>query len=121
MISYILPESFFEPTTIHRTQFFVQKFNFVIKDGRIQHSIQTNESLVTVTKFALVFQTNESLQCMSHRICPCVSNKQIFSVTVRELDFVFYNKTVRDISKNIKNQLTLKNFFALVSSLYSYF
>ena len=33
MNSHILPESFFEPTTIHRTQFFVQRFNFVIKDG----------------------------------------------------------------------------------------
>ena len=69
---------------------------------------------VTVTEFALVFQTNESLQCASHRIFPCTPNKQIFSVTVTELDFVFY-------TKNIKNQLTLKNFFALVSSLYSYF
>ena len=66
-------------------------------------------------ELAYEFQTNESLQCMSHRICPCISNKQIFSVTVTELDFVFYDKTVVDISKNIKNQLTLKNFFALVS------
>ena len=62
-----------------------------------------------------------NLWCKSHRICPCISNKQIFSVTVTELDFVFYNKTVKDISKNVKNQLTLKNFFALVSSMYSYF
>ena len=45
--SHILPGSFFEPTTIHRTKFFVQKFNFVIKNGRIQLSnIQANESLV---------------------------------------------------------------------------
>ena len=45
--SHILPERFFEPTTIHRTQFFVQKFNFVIKDGRMQLSnIQANEYLV---------------------------------------------------------------------------
>ena len=45
--SHILPESFFEPTTIHRTKFFVQKLNFVIKNGRIQLSnIQANESLV---------------------------------------------------------------------------
>ena len=45
--SYILPESFFEHTTIHRTQLFVQEFHFVIKDGRIQLSnIQANESLV---------------------------------------------------------------------------
>ena len=44
--SYILPESFFQPSTIHRTQFFVQKFNFLIKDGRMQLSnIQANESL----------------------------------------------------------------------------
>ena len=49
------------------------------------------------------FQTNESLQCTSHRIFPCISNKQIFSVTVTELDFVFY-------TKNVKNQLTLKNY-----------
>ena len=64
---------------------------------------QMNLYGVTVRKFALVFQTNESLQCMSHRICPCISNKQVFSVTVTELDCLFYNKTVRDISKNIKN------------------
>ena len=32
-----------------------------------------------------------------------VLKKQIFSVTVTELDFVFYNKTVKDISKNVKN------------------
>ena len=45
--SHILPESFFEPTTIYRTHFFVQKFNFVIEDGRIQLSnIQANETLV---------------------------------------------------------------------------
>ena len=57
---------------------------------------------------------------MRHRICHCISNKQIFSATATELDFVFCNKTTRKISKTIKNQLTL-NFFALVSSLYSYF
>ena len=40
-------KGFSEPTTIYRTHFFVQKFNFVIKDGRIQLSnIQANESLV---------------------------------------------------------------------------
>ena len=66
-------------------------FNFVIKDGRIQLSnIQTNESLVTVTEFAL-FPTNKSLQCMSHRIFPCISNKDVFSVTITELHFQFYN------------------------------
>ena len=47
--------------------------------------------------------------CSSHRICPCISKKQIFSVT--ELDFVFYNKIAKDISKNLKNQLTLKKRF----------
>ena len=72
-------------------------------------------------RICLSTSKNEFLQCMSHRICPCVSNKQIFSVTVTELDFVFYNKTVRDISKNIKNQHTLRKFFALVLCLYSYF
>ena len=47
MNSHILPESFFEPTTIQRTQFFVQKFNFGIKDGRIQLSnIQASQYLV---------------------------------------------------------------------------
>ena len=31
----------------------------------------------------------------SHRIFPCISNKQIFSaVTVTELDFVFYTKNI---------------------------
>ena len=56
---------------------------------------------------------------MRHRLCPCMSKKQIFSVTAIEFDFVFCNKTVREISKVIKNQLTLKNFFAPFSSLYS--
>ena len=77
--------------------------------------------MLTVTEFAFVFQTDESLQCTSHRICLCISNKQIFSVTVTELNLLFYNKTVKDISKNLKNQLTLNIFFALVSSLFSYF
>ena len=75
----------------------------------------------TVTEFAFVFQINESLQCTSHRSYPCISNKQIFSAAVMELDSVFYNKTVKDISINVKNQLTLKTFLALVSSLDSYF
>ena len=45
--SHILQESFFEPTKIHWTELFVQKFNFIIKDGGIQISnIQANESLV---------------------------------------------------------------------------
>ena len=77
--------------------------------------------MLTVTEFAFVFQTDESLQCTSHRICLCISNKQVFSVTATELNLLFYNKTVKDISKNLKNQLTLKIFFALVSSLFSYF
>ena len=51
----------------------------------------------------------------SIRIFPCIPNKQIFSGTVTELDSVCYNKTAKDISKNVKNQLTLKTFFALVS------
>ena len=54
-----------------------------------------------------------NLWCNSHCICPCISNKQILSVTVIELDFVFYNKTVKDISKNVKNPLALKNFLHL--------
>ena len=62
-----------------------------------------------------------NLWCNSHRICPCISSKQIFSVTVTELDIVFYNKTVKDISEYVKNDLTLKTFFALVSFVYSYF
>ena len=50
-----------------------------------------------------------------------ISNKQIFSVTATELDSVFYNKTFRDLSKILKINLNIKNFFPLVSSLYSYF
>ena len=94
MNSYILPESFFQPTAIHKTQFFVQKFNFVIKDGTMQLSNKWTSG-VTVTEFALVFQTNESLQCTSHNIFLCISNKQIFNVTVKELDFVFYIKMLK--------------------------
>ena len=97
MNSYILPESFFQLTTIHRTQFFVQKH------GRIHFSNKCISGL-TVTKFALVFRTNEFLQSMIHGIFPCISKKQIISVTVTEFDFVFY-------TKNMKIQL--KNVFAL--------
>ena len=50
-------------------------------------------NILTFTEFALVFQTTEYLQFMTDRIFPCISNKQIFSVTVTELNFV-------------KNQLT---------------
>ena len=97
MNSHILPKGFFEPNIIHRTQFFVQKFNFVIKDDRIQLSnIHFHISAVYETEFALVFQTNKC-------------------VTVTELDFVFDNKTVRELLKEI---LTINS---LVSSLYNYF
>ena len=91
---YIWPKNIFQPTIIHRTQFFVQKFNFVIKDGRIQLSNKWIPG-VTVTEFALLFQTSESLQCTSRIIFPCISNKQIFSVTVTELDFIFYTKILK--------------------------
>ena len=82
MNSYILLESFFEPTTIHRTHFFVQ--NVSLCNQRWQNTtfnLNKRISGVTVTEFAFVFQTNESLQCTSHRIYPCIANKQIFSVT----------------------------------------
>ena len=97
MNSHKLPESFFEPTTIQRTHFFLQKFNFVIKDGRIQLSnIQANESLVQqshlcsaqVSKFVHVFQTNKC-------------------ATITECDFVFDNKTVRTSQKILKIKSTL--------------
>ena len=42
-----------------------------------------------------------------------ISNKQIFSVTATELDFVFYNKTFRDISKILKINLLKINLFPL--------
>ena len=35
------------------------------------------------------------MQCMSHRICRYISNKQMCN-SHTELDFVFYNKTVRE-------------------------
>ena len=59
--SHILPESFFETTTIHRTHFFVQKFNFVSKMA--EYNFQTFNQM--------------NLWCNSHRICPCISNKQM--------------------------------------------
>ena len=68
-----------------------------------------------------MFKKNESLQLASYRICPCIANIEIFSVTVTELDFVFYKKTVRDISKYFKNHLPLKILFALLYCMYSYF
>ena len=37
--SHILPECFFEPTKIHRTQFFVQKFNLESKTA--EYNFQT--------------------------------------------------------------------------------
>ena len=44
-----------------------------------EYNFQTFKHIsgVTVTEFALVFRANESLQCMNHRICPCISNKQM--------------------------------------------
>ena len=69
---------------------------------------------VTVTDFALVFWPNDSLQCMSHRICPGISNKQMGNITVTEAGFVFDNKTVREHLKKLKVN-------SLVSFLYSYF
>ena len=57
------------------------------------------------TEFIFEFQTNESVQCSNHKVCSCIWNKPIFSVTAAELDFVFYNKNVTGILKNIKNQL----------------
>ena len=64
IVILILTESFFEPSTIHGTQFFFRKFNFVIKVGRIQLSVQT----LTVTEFTFVFQTNESLMYQSQSV-----------------------------------------------------
>ena len=60
---------------------------------------------VQVTELVFVFQTNKSL---------------VF-ITLTELDLVCYEKTVRGFSKNVKNQLTLNKFFALLFYLYSYF
>ena len=54
-----------------------------------------------------------NLWCNSHGICPCISNKQIFSVTVTELEFVFYNKTVKDISKKSEKSTDFKIFFCI--------
>ena len=104
---------------------FLLKFNFVIKDGKIPTTLNFEQMNLWCKSMNLplyIFQADESLQCASHRISPCISNKQIFSVIVTELDFVFYNKTGKGISKNVKNRLTLKIFlYILVSSLYSYF
>ena len=54
-----------------------------------------------------------SLWCNIYRIYLCISNKLISEVTVTESDFVFYNETVINIIKDIKNQLTLQNVFTL--------
>ena len=56
----------------------------------------------------------KQMNLCSVQVYPCISNKQIFSVRITELDYAFYNKTVGDIS-NIKTQTTLKNYFPLVS------
>ena len=68
MNSYILPESFFEPTRIHRTQFFVKKVcnqrwqNTTLNSNNLPlYFKQMNLCSVQVTEFALVFQTNKSL------------------------------------------------------------
>ena len=100
LASYILPECFFEPTTIHRTQFFVQK------DRTAEYYFQTIKqmSLWCNSHRICLSVSNKwiSPQCMSQRSYPFFSNKQVFSVTVTELDFVFYSKTVKGFS-NIKN------------------
>ena len=97
---------------------FLLKFNIVIKDGRNTTFKHSNKRIsdVAVTEFASVFQIKKMHLC-SVQVTEFALVFQItkfFSVAVTELDFVFYNKTVRDISKNIKNQLTLKNPFQLV-------
>ena len=104
---------------------FLLKFNIVIKDGRNTTFKHSNKRIsdVAVTEFALVFQIKKMHLC-SVQVTEFALVFQItkfFSVAVTELDFVFYNRTVRDISKNIKNQLNFKNFFTLASSQYSYF
>ena len=67
IVTYCQKVSLSQPQFI-KHNFLFKKFNFVIRDGRIQLQLQTNVSL-TVTKFAFLFQANEFLQCMRHRIC----------------------------------------------------
>ena len=74
---------------------------------------QMNLSGVTVTEFALVFRANESLQCISHRIFPCISNKQMCNS--HRLDFVFDKQNCQRTSQKIFKMNSL------ASSLYSYF
>ena len=44
-------------------------------------------------RISLSISAYETLQCMSHKICPCISNK---CLTVTDFDFVFDNKTLRE-------------------------
>ena len=99
---------------------FLLKFNIVIKDGRNTTFKHSNKPIsdVAVTEFALVFQIKKMHLC-SVQVTEFALVFQItkfFGVAVTELDFVFYNKTFitkfynRDITKNIKNQFTFKNF-----------
>ena len=70
---------------------------------------------VTVTEFVFVFQTNESRISAVYELqdLPWYLKQTNIQLRVIELDFVFYNKTVRDISKNIKNQLAnFKKYFS---------
>ena len=63
--------------------------------------------------YTTVNPSKKNLWCTSHRSCLCIFNKRISDVTVAELDFAFYNKTVRDIPKILKINLLYKNVLHL--------
>ena len=117
IVTYCQKVSLSQPQFIKHI-FFVQKVELC--NQRWQNTTLNSNKWISNSsrEFAFLFQTNESLQCMRHRICPCISNKQIFSVMATELDFVFCNKTVREIPKNIKYQLTL-NFYKNIEDIYT--
>ena len=63
--------------------------------------------------YTTVNSSKKNLWCTSHRTCLCIFNKWISGVTVAELDFAFYNKSVGDIPKILKMNLLYKNVLHL--------
>ena len=72
--------------------------NLTLYSKMAAYNFQTLKQMnlgVTVTELALLLQAYETLQCMSNRICPCISNKQMCN-SHTHLDFVFDDKTFRE-------------------------
>ena len=99
--------------------FLFKKFNCVIKDGKYNFKFKQMNFWCSSHRICLCILNKLISGVYESQNCPYISNKQIFSARATELDFVFYHKTVKNISKNVKNQLIyFKFFFFVIVSLF---